>query len=90
MLLPPPFSLPSRYGRVWIATIGMVVGCLVPPAGSIVIASWSPGWTSSARTGEVARALLPGSSPTERALAALHHPELVHPGVAGASACPRR
>ena len=69
MLLPPPFTLSFATDACGSDTIGLVVGCLVPPAGSIVIASWSPGWTSSARTGEVARALLPGSSPTERALA---------------------
>lgn len=61
----------ASQGRVWISTIGMVVGCLVPPAGSTVIASWSPGWKSAARTGEVGRALLAGSRPTERAPAGL-------------------
>src|SRR5579875_840190 len=69
--LPRPAGASARQAGMAMTRMGAVVGCEVPPAGSMVMPSLSPGDTVEARTGTVWPARAAGSSPAGRAPAGL-------------------
>src|SRR6185437_9355747 len=62
-----PVAIPRGYAVTGMTATGAVVGCAVPPAGSTVMPSRSPGRTPAARSGTVEPELATSSRPAERA-----------------------